>query len=78
MADPDNVRFHPIKESKIVGVQWRFRVQGKVDATKSSGTEKSYDYEIYLARSAAEDWTVEDVSIRKATDAPVRTGKDSE
>ena len=78
MSNPDDARFQPIKQAQIVGVQWRFRVQGRVDVTKNSGTEKSYDYEIYLKRSAAEDWTVEDVSIRKSTDPAVRTGKDSE
>lgn len=78
MSNPDDARFQPIKQALIVGVQWRFRVEGRVDVTKNSGTEKSYDYEIYLKRSAAEDWTVEDVSIRKSTEAPVRTGKDSE
>lgn len=81
VQDSEGPRFHPFKEAKIVGVQWRFRVQGRVETTKKSGDAKLSDYEVYLKRSADEEWTVEDLSVRsvrKTTEPPSREEKASE
>jgi len=78
LNDPERARFRPFKEATIVGTEWRFRVQGQMETTKKSGETKLSDYEIYLKRSADEEWTVEGYSSRKTTDAPVRTDKATE
>ena len=78
LNDPERARFRPFKEATIAGTEWRFRVQGQMETTKKSGETKLSDYEIYLKRSADEEWTVEDYSSRKTTDAPVRTDKATE
>lgn len=78
LQDQESPRFHPFKEAKIVGVEWRFRVQGRVETAKKSGDAKLSDYEVYLKRSADEEWTVEDLSVRKTTEPPSRENKASE
>ncbi|MEI7729100.1 MAG: hypothetical protein WCO56_05995 [Verrucomicrobiota bacterium] len=63
---PEAAVFEPYEKTAIQGVDWRFRVHGRVHSIgKKTGEPRLYEYDAYLKRGSNEQWSVECLEVDK-------------